>query len=72
MSNPDDQFLHLTGFIHELDFTPTGTADHPWPFLMTSDNGHGEVSVQIHEDDAEQIIEFLQRHLTTKPTEKAT
>ena len=56
-------FLHLQGFLHEIDIAPSGTAADPWPFVLISQNGHGETSVMVHRDDAEKIIEFFQRHL---------
>ena len=56
----DDQFLHINGFLHEIDFAPAGD---PWPFVLTSSTGITSTSVQVQEEDAEQIVEFLTRHL---------
>lgn len=63
MSHPDRNFLHIQGFIHELDITPSGTAEDPWPLVLFVDSGPAQASAMIHRDDAELIVGFLAQHL---------
>lgn len=74
MSTPDreDQYLDLYGILHEVNLAPAGTEDDPWPFLMATRDGHGSTAVLIHREDAQQLIEFLTRHLAEAPTLGAT
>jgi hypothetical protein len=57
------QFLHLPGFIHELNIAPAGSVADPWPFMLEIDSGQGSASCLLHVDDAQQIVDFFSQFL---------
>ena len=58
-----DQYLDMIGMLHEITWTPTGSAEDPWPLHLEITDGHGRAACLVHREDAETLISYLTARL---------